>query len=367
MFDFIPLKLYNPLFFHIMFIFVLITVFHTFTSTGYTRKTFLFNNVLALMLYIFFLMYTGLRPVSWVFGDMGNYAKKFYNFANYDDYVIYVKDIFFYGIMEFMASFGTIEIFFFTITLIYVTSTYFTAKRLFPKYYYFALLMLVGSFEYWSYGTNGIRNGMAAAIVLLAFTFMQNKKWITYLLFFIAFYTHSSALIPIAAYFVTSIYKSETLYFKIWIMSIFLSLLIGSQIENFIIGLGIMEEDTLETYFLRKDDFAYAFTMTGFRWDFLLYSSSAVFVSYYFIVKKKFQDTFYSHLTNIYLLSNSIWILVINASFSNRFAYLSWFMMGIVIIYPFLTKVFFKNQFKIIGLIILIYYLFTYLMYFMRF
>ena len=123
-----------------------------------------------------------------------------------------------------------------------------------------------------------------------------------------------------------------------------------------------MREDVVATYFLNKDEYASSFAYTGFRWDFLLYSSTAVFASYYFRFKKAFNDDFYNRLSNTFLVANSIWILVIQASFSNRFAYLSWFMMGLIIIYPFLKQVFWNNQFKIIALVILIYYIFTYLM-----
>ena len=64
---------------------------------------------------------------------------------------------------------------------------------------------------------------------------------------------------------------------------------------------------------------------------------------------------------SIYLFANALWILVIQANFSNRFAYLSWFMLGLVIVYPFLKQLFFKNQSAILGNILLLYFVFTYL------
>ncbi|MBA4135207.1 MAG: hypothetical protein C0525_10825, partial [Flavobacterium sp.] len=104
------------------------------------------------------------------------------------------------------------------------------------------------------------------------------------------------------------------------------------------------------------------FSAVGFRWDFLLYSISGVFTGLYFIFKKEFEDEFYKRLINLYLMTNAFWILVIRANFSNRFAYLSWFLLGVVIIYPFLKRVFFKEQHQIIGKIILAYFLFTYVL-----
>jgi hypothetical protein len=74
-------------------------------------------------------------------------------------------------------------------------------------------------------------------------------------------------------------------------------------------------------------------------------------------------DPFYARLVNTYLLTNALWVLVIHASFSNRFAYLSWFMMPWVLLYPFVTgKVIHRPQTGFIAAILFAHYLFTYLM-----
>jgi len=104
------------------------------------------------------------------------------------------------------------------------------------------------------------------------------------------------------------------------------------------------------------------FSSTGFRWDFLLYSSAAVYASYYFIYQRNFVDNAYFRLVNIYLTTNAFWILVIQANFSNRFAYLSWFIMGIIICYPLLKELVLRNQNKKTGYIMLAYFSFTFLM-----
>jgi surface polysaccharide O-acyltransferase-like enzyme len=62
------------------------------------------------------------------------------------------------------------------------------------------------------------------------------------------------------------------------------------------------------------------------------------------------------------VFANAFWILVIRANFSNRFAYLSWFMMALVIIYPLLKKEMIKNQYKVLAKVMLIYFAFTFLM-----
>lgn len=361
MFDFIPLENYAYIHYNIILLFIFLTIFHTTLYTGFTEETFKFNKIFEFILFGYILLFMGLRPVSWYFGDMWNYSKTF-DYFSIGWNVEITKDFIFYSIMNFFVEIESKTSFFFFIAFLYLLSIFIASKRLFENYSFFAFLILVSSFEFWSYGTNGIRNGLATSLIILAFTFM-NKKWIMYLLFILAFSIHSSVLIPIGAYFVTILFKDkEKFYFKVWFICIFLSFFIGNQIENLITSLGILRDDVVNTYFNNKELYASSFSQTGFRWDFLIYSSLPVIISYYFIFKKDFKDEYYQRITNIYLVSNSVWILVIQASFSNRFAYLSWFMMGLVVIYPFLKQVFFNNQFKIIGFVILGYFSFTYLM-----
>jgi hypothetical protein len=74
-------------------------------------------------------------------------------------------------------------------------------------------------------------------------------------------------------------------------------------------------------------------------------------------------DPLYARLVNTYLLTNGLWVLVIHASFSNRFAYLSWFMMPWILLYPFVPgKVNDRPRTAFIAAILFIHYLFTYFM-----
>ena len=60
------------------------------------------------------------------------------------------------------------------------------------------------------------------------------------------------------------------------------------------------------------------------------------------------------------------WIIVINASFSNRFAYLSWFLYPIVLSYPLLRMSIWKNQGRKTAYILIAHSLFTYLMWLIK-
>ena len=360
MLELIPIQYYAFIFYNFILVIIIATLMHTKSYTGFTSETFIFNKIFGFLLFWIVVIYMGFRPISWYFGDMGNYAKQFDYFSNGWNIEI-TKDFLFYSIMNFFVVLESKTLFFFTIAFLYLGSIYIASKRFFGNYHYFAFLIIISSFEFWSYGTNGIRNGLATSIIILAFTFMD-KKWMMYLLFILAFSMHSSVLIPIMAYFITYYYNSTKFYYKLWLVSIVISLLVGSTIQNYIANTGLLREDIVMGYLNNANAIDYGYTKTGFRWDFLLYSFLPIIVSYYFRFIRGFTDVIYARLTNIYLVCNSVWIIVIEATFSNRFAYLSWFMMGLIIIYPLLKNVFFNNQFRIIGFVILGYFFFTYLM-----
>lgn len=46
----------------------------------------------------------------------------------------------------------------------------------------------------------------------------------------------------------------------------------------------------------------------------------------------------------MYLLTNTFWILIIRANFSDRFAYLSWFIYSVILLYPLVTRPVVRRQ-----------------------
>lgn len=304
----------------------------------------------------------GNRPVSGAyFIDMGNYARSF-NYIQNGGVVIINKDYIFNNFMVACTKIMNVRWFFFLCALIYTVPCYLFSKKYAGSYWYFMFFMFIGSFSFWAYGTNGIRNGLGTSMFILALCF-YNKKIIMYALMALSFGIHSSSIIPIAAFLTSGVYKNPKSYLYIWLAAIPLSLIGGSFWEGFFGGLGFGDDTRAEDYLtkgnMNNDQFAY----TGFRWDFLFYSSFAVFAGWYYIFKKKVTDQFYVHLWGTYIIANAFWILVIRANFSNRFAYLSWFLMAPVIAYPLLRYKLFSNQYRVVGVVIAIYYLFTYLMF----
>ena len=326
MFDFLPASYYAPIFYNLVLI---LTLFKCFQLSKPNYK-------LLGLLVLFLIVFIGLRPISGrYFGDTGNYAAYYRHIQNGGTLVL-DREWIFNGLMQWFAKSGfSVQTFFLFVEVVYVGCSAWACKRLCKSDAYLAFLLVVGAFSFYSYSMNGIRNGMAAAIVLLALSFLNTNKWIAGVLAFMAVNIHYSMMLPVLSVIISLVYTNSKHYITIWIVSIFISLLFGGSLETFFASSGLVEDERFSDYLLsapQKD----MFSSTGFRWDFLLYSCVPIGVGYYFIVAKGFRDKVYQILLNTYILSNSFWILVIRASYSNRFAYLSWFLYGIVLIYPFL-------------------------------
>ena len=359
MFDFIPLDQYTAIYYHAMFVVMLIIMFHASLYELNDYHTVLFSKYFGLFFVFLVLFYMGTRPISWVFEDMTAYALK-YRLLMRGYHLEFDKDILFSEFMLICSKVLTAQQFFFFVDFIYIVPTFLFARKYFGKYWFFGFFMFAASLSFWSYGTNGIRNGMATSIFILALVFYKNI-FVRYILMGLAFGFHNSLIIPITAFLISGVYKNPKIYLYIWVVSVPLSLIGGSFWENFVGDLfdDKRAQDYLTQTNVNKDIFAY----TGFRWDFVFYSFFAVFAGWYFIFKKNITDKFYIHLWGTYMIANAFWILVIRANFSNRFAYLSWFLMGAVIGYPLFRYKLWNDQYRIGSIIIAVYYLFTYFMF----
>lgn len=355
MFNFIPAKDYSFYFNQYYLVLVLLVFLNSFFYKLEDVKYLAILKVLGVITLIFTILYIGLRPIDGVFVDMTVYSYMFERFQQ-NDPVLYDEDYGFYYFMEFCTKIMNVETFFLLCSFIYVYPLFISSRKLFKGYWFYSFLLFCISFSFWAYGTNGIRNGMATTLFILAYTF-KDKKSISIFLFILSCSFHQTMLLPTLAFLLTNYMRSNKLYLSFWVASIPLSLFLGSFFVDLVPNLGFNSEK-VGSYF--TNEISSDISKTGFRWDFLLYSSSAVFFGYYYLHVKKIVDEFYSQLFNMYLFCNAIWILVINVNFSNRFAYLSWFLMALIIIYPLLKYKLLKHQGLKIGFILLIYFTFTY-------
>ena len=353
----IPGEIYYSLYINLSLFIVLFTIFHTLVLKIDDHKNIVFINFMGFALLVFLILYIGWRPITsrFGFGDTGNYMVSFEKYR-LGGSIKEVNDLGWHIFLKALSKIVSGHVFFTICAFLYIYPMYKISKFLFNNYWYYAFIMFIVSFSFWAYGVNGVRNGIAASLFLWGICYHKNKL-VMGLFFLWAIVFHKTLLLPILAFILTYFFNNPKVYLKAWILSIPLSLFTGSVWISLFTSLGF-GDDRLSAYLNSEA----SSTGTGFRWDFLFYSAFAVFAGWYFIYKKRFEDPFYNQLLNTYLISNGFWILVIRANYSNRFAYLSWFMMGIVIIYPVLKKQMFKNQHWVIGKIIFAYFLFTYLM-----
>jgi hypothetical protein len=354
MFDWIPLELYTPIFFYLLLGVVLIILLDTQFNKEPTGNKF---QSLGILLLVFTVLYIGFRPISGrFFGDTGTYARLFYDYASGSS-VSGGKDLLFNNFMKASSYFMGVHFFFFLCSLLYIVPLYLVCKKWFKNLWVFGFLFFITAFSFWAYGTNGVRNGIAGSLFLLAVS--RDKRIFQILWIILAIGFHKSMLLPTAGFILANVYNQPKKMIFFWLLCIPLSLIGGTFFETFFGSLGF--DDRLD--YLSEDNIeSDKFSNTGFRWDFVLYSATAVFAGWYYIVKKGYKDKVYFWLFNTYVFANAFWILVIRANFSNRFAYLSWFMIGLIIIYPLLKKNFFSSQYKKVGFILLLQFAFTFLM-----
>lgn len=352
MFEWIPLEYYSAVFFNIV-LFLAVAVVVKLSNKNLLPP----SSKLSFLIVLGLILYMGLRPISGkYFNDMATYAAIFQGIAEGNVKTLN-EDVGFDFFIRTCAKIMIVEMFFLVCAAIYILPLWYLSKKWFNDNWFYAFLMLIGSFSFWAYGTNGIRNGLATSLFLLTLVF-TDRKVILFVLLLLACSVHKSMVLPSLAYGLTFVNNDPKKYFFFWMSAIVLSLVLGGFWENFFASLGFGDDRTsyLSMGNINDDEFS----STGFRWDFLLYSATGVFAGYYFVIKKGFTDKIYNRLLNTYLIVNAFWILIIRANFSNRFAYLSWFMLGLVIIYPFLKYQ--KIQPKVIGKIIFAYIFFMYFM-----
>lgn len=312
----------------------------------------------ALIISFAFMLLLGARVASGiVFGDSSSYRYGYDNFVTgvYSD-IKWDEEWFFGVIGTWCKSMGMNYVeYFLTIEIGYIGLMFIAFKKLLWENVWFAMLFAFSAFSFMGYGVNGLRNGLACSMVLVAMAFMANGKVknlpIGIGLCVLALGVHRSTILPITMFFI-SLYLIRNIKWAIffWIASIGVSLVAGGAAQAFFAGLGF--DDRTSSY-LSKDMAEGAFSHTGFRWDFLLYSSMPVIFAWYAVMKRNIEDKVFHVLACTYILSNAFWVMVIRANFSNRFAYLSWFMYPLVIAYAAIRLPIWEDQDRKAGLILL--------------
>ena len=362
--DFIPVLQYTH-YFDVAVLCLMLLAFWQ-CASGNILKTNVaeFNAGWGFVLAVLIIFYMGLRPIASVFGDTMNYAAGFEQMKHVPMKWELEGEWLFYNLMHWFARSSNIHMFFLLCAVAYVLPLWIACHRIFGSYSYIPFLVIIGMFTFWQYGVNGIRNGIGASFIILAMTYVENLP-IMAILCILATGFHSSVYLMIGAGVLAWFVKNSYYYLAAWLVCVILSYFVGETIQAYLAGLGIGGEDerfstylTVTSEELSRNELQTV--ITGFRWDFLAYSSLAVGIGWYFVFVRKFQDEYYHWIYNTFLITNAFWVLIIRAAYSNRFAQISWFIMPLVLIYPFMKKRFWLNHEKILGYAILVFYAFAF-------
>lgn len=361
-FTLVPLYLYTPVYYWLMFTICILTGWYYTNSVGCRKLLIQNSGMFAFVLAIPLAFYVGCRPVSGrYFADMKMYAYLFdwMKVNTFVDMFSFSSEWVFDFLMRLCKrSTRDVHVFFLMVDLIYFGCQLWACKKLLKENAWLAILFVFFSYQFFTYSTNGIRNGMACSLMMLAMAFIADRNKRGYLiggfLCVLAIGTHRSVMIPISA-IIAAIYfvKNTRQAILIWVACIFLSLIAGGFFQGLFQRLGFDDRMTsYSTYDMSR------FSHSGFRWDFLLYSAMPIWLAKY-VSDKGIKDATFSLLANTYIIANSFWVLVCRMAYSNRFAYLSWFMYGLVIAYAVIRVPIWKDQDKKCGLILMAHTAFT--------
>lgn len=290
----------------------------------------------ALLLAIIWTVFIGLRPNDPVFADtIGYVAGYYYNLHEPFMLSADVENLLFDNIYRFFSSYDLgWHTLFVLLSGIYFIGTYIACRKFFPKNTLLAFLVFLGAFSTFSYATNGLKAGNAAALFLCALAYRSEKPIIALILVLVSWGFHHSMTPCVLAFFVVWFYNRPKWYFLFWIVCLVFSAAHITFFQTLFAGY----TDEKGASYLDLENMAGWDGRTGFRLDFVIYSVMPILVGYWAVFKKKIDNLKYNRLLSTYLLMNGLWLLCMYAGFTNRIAYLSWFMYPIVLIYPLLDK-----------------------------
>lgn len=189
---------------------------------------------------------------------------------------------------------------------------------------YFFILFLISP-NFFLYGANGIRSGLAASVLLLSFRYYNHKSYKQYTLMAIGSLIHISMAVPSVLFFCSKYIKTLKFPLLLWIILLTISIsgvnLLDYFPETNRLG-GYVDSDILQATVFDK------------LINFFVYSISPILLGFYVLFIRNIYDVFYKRLLITYILSNCFYVMALNSPYSVRFAYLSEFLLPFLLVYP---------------------------------
>lgn len=310
------------------------------------------NSSAVFLLLLFFVFFLGARPISPLFGDTAGYAE-IYEYMKNETFFFQssAENLIFDNFFALSSSLGISYNTFLTImALIYFSCIAIACKKMFPENYAIAICAYLVAFETYSFSVNGYKAGAGATIFLVALAY-KDKLWLTIPLSLLSIGFHHSMKVVVLAYLIAYFYRNTKHYFYAWVFSVVMAVLHIGYFQGLFASFA---DETGAMYLTGASNTNY---MTGLRLDFILYSAAPIYVGYKMYIKNHIRNNTYEMWLRIYLLMNSVWMLCMYASYTNRIAYLSWFMYPFVLLYPYYAMYTSDNQ-LIKGRKVLMYHMF---------
>lgn len=345
------------IYYNVLLFIVIFTAFFLAIKPLDFQREFKYNGMFSIFLVIYVVLFIGYREwwVEEVFVDSIRYGYQYLSIEWSD--LLNSKDLAYALLQLICKHLGlSVDLFFIVCAFLYVFPLFLISQKIEKENSSLILLVCIASMSFYGYGVNGIRNGIATSLMILAFSYKrQDIKQLVLFMLSIGF--HLSTIIPIFCYFIVPFIKNKRIFSLLWIGSIPLSFFLMEALSSFVENFSLLEERA-GGYFSQEVS-SDKFSKTGFRYDFLIYSTIPIFIKYAFNKGKQVYNNTYEVLYYVYILTNSIWILVNQVAFSNRFAYLSWCIMPFISIYPIL---YWKSRYRsvILSFFIVCYFLVTY-------
>lgn len=325
-----PAEQYNNIYTHaILALTVLTAILYARGFAGYVQSE-SYSASMSVIVCGLMAIFLGTRPISGVFIDMTTYDMS-YRMTSMTGESTFPEWAFSRMVTAFSSYFDS-DVFFLACACIY-TLPLLWLRRAHGNWALAIVVAHLGAFSFFSYGVNVIRHGMAASLLIAAIC-NRDRKWLMAGLMAIAYGMHKSILAPIVAFLAASLFNASVAMWACWLAwfgALAVSLSTRGVISDRIMNLSIFSSDERFAKYLG----GLGNDKGGFRWDFILYSIVPVIITFSLAGTSVRKDPLYRALVMTFLLTNAFWLLVIYAAYSDRFAYLSWFLLPWLIVYPF--------------------------------
>lgn len=295
----IPIQYYSSVYFITLSIVVLTMIMPLLQYRFPRQYSAATNNRLSIIILFITILFIGFRDPwasSIYLGDTGAYTRMFEIITV--DKLLESKDYGFDLFMYLCSKIMTVQWFYVLCAVLYVVLPYLAFRKWFNQRAWIALLVYVSAMSFWAFGVNGLRNGLGAAFFIYGVSFFrQPLKMAIWLVLSVGF--HKSMLLPVVAFLMTFFIKKTKLLITVWVVAIPIAFFVGNNLESLITDFfGSIGFDDKRATTLFSDEADGMVLARSFRFDFILYSSAAVFLGHFYIVKKKFNDILYTRIFN---------------------------------------------------------------------